>query len=298
MVDVSSGGFVELRKIAHLSGLAAGAVVLLFAFNNCKMSEYGFTAGQMDLGSLGCKVAPEILVQQVKDGDYHIEIFTPESEHSNFNEKLYLNDQADPALAPRHFKGVIEWYYNPDRAPSGIAATALETLQASTAYWSSVCNIRFNYMGTTTKTASQGSRDGTNVMGWGTALGSTGITFSTMTTSRGLGYIISESDIEFNPAQIRSSISLRGVANHEIGHMVGLAHSDVSESIMYANPYHDIQYLLMLRPDDVAGCVGLYGVPGSTPVAKPTPSSTTSPSEQPNPSAPTSVAEAGSLQGC
>lgn len=272
------------QKKFYLSFMAAGTVTLLFAFNNCSSRDAG-TAVQSaaDLASSGCKVENEVLVQQVKDGDYHIHIFAPENEAGHFNEKLYLNNQSNPDRAPRWKNSVINWYYNPTGAPSGIAATALSTIQESLAYWSSVCKITFNYLGTTTKAATSSTKDNTSVIGWGNADGATGITYSYMSGSS-YPLAITEADVNFSSSQVRDTKTLTGVANHEVGHMLGLAHSDVSESIMYANPYHSIQYLLMLRPDDVAGCVDLYGAasvetatPTPTPNAMPTPRLTPTP---------------------
>lgn len=283
-----------LKKKFHLSFIVASAATLLFAFNNCSSRDAGTAVqGAADLASSGCKVENEVLVQQVKDGDYHVQIFAPENEASNFNEKMYLNNQSNPASASRWKNGVVNWYYNPSGVPAAIQATALSTIQESMAYWSSVCKITFNYMGTTTRASTSTAKDSSNVIGWGNADGATGITYSYMSGSS-LPLGITESDINFNISQVRDTTTLKGVANHEIGHFLGLAHSDVSESIMYANPYHNIQYLLMLRPDDVAGCVGLYGANSvATPTPTPTPTPVATPALTPVPTVPGSPS-----QGC
>ncbi len=46
---------------------------------------------------------------------------------------------------------------------------------------------------------------------------------------------------------------------HEIGHVLGLAHSDGPSSIMFANPYNNAQYESTIQGDDIAACAGLYG---------------------------------------
>ena len=46
---------------------------------------------------------------------------------------------------------------------------------------------------------------------------------------------------------------------HEIGHAIGLSHSNQSASVMYANPYHSVNYMRTLRGDDAEGCAALYG---------------------------------------
>ncbi|WP_413289080.1 matrixin family metalloprotease [Bdellovibrio sp. HCB337] len=278
----------------YLSFFAASTAVLLLAFNNCSSRDAGAVANSTDLASTGggCKINPEsdALVEQVKDGDYHVLVFGPQEEADHLaNEKLYFHNSGDAATAPRWkvTGNIINWYYNPNGAPSSLASTGLDTIKTSLDYWSSVCNIKFNYMGTTTKTSDQNQMDSTNVFGWGTALGSTGITFSYMKGTRA-PITIAESDIQFNPSDIRDATTLRGVANHEIGHLIGLIHSDVSASIMFANPYHPVNYLLMLRQDDIDGCVGLYGVPGAatptpTPTATPTPTPVMTPTPTPTP---------------
>jgi hypothetical protein len=50
---------------------------------------------------------------------------------------------------------------------------------------------------------------------------------------------------------------------HELGHLLGLGHSDRPASILYANPYHPERgYMRNLKGDDIAGCVALYGASG------------------------------------
>jgi hypothetical protein len=48
------------------------------------------------------------------------------------------------------------------------------------------------------------------------------------------------------------------VATHEFMHLVGIGHSDVAESIMYADPYTNLQHL---RPDDIEALQAMYGPP-------------------------------------
>jgi type 1 fimbria pilin len=140
------GKCVVQRKNVYFSIFTASAATLLLAFNNCSSQDSGSISGSSNLASAGCKVDPDVLVQQIKDGDYHVQIYAPESEAHNISEKLYLNNQGNPAKAPRWKTNVINWYYNPTNAPAMISSTALETIRSSMAYWTSVCNINFNYM--------------------------------------------------------------------------------------------------------------------------------------------------------
>jgi hypothetical protein len=52
--------------------------------------------------------------------------------------------------------------------------------------------------------------------------------------------------------------NLKGLLVHEFGHALGLDHSDVAESVMYANPYHDYTYMQTLRTDDIQASTYLY----------------------------------------
>lgn len=53
-----------------------------------------------------------------------------------------------------------------------------------------------------------------------------------------------------------AGIDFFSVALHEIGHTLGLAHSDVREAVMYA--YYSKQHY-DLKQDDINGILQLYG---------------------------------------
>jgi predicted Zn-dependent protease len=101
------------------------------------------------------------------------------------------------------------------------------------------------------------------------------------------GSTMIEGDIVFNTAWtwdsyrggLRSAIDIQRVALHELGHLIGMAHSSLSGAIMY--PSVNNSYLL--TADDIAGIQSLYGAPSSSPTPTPTP--TPVPSATPTPSA-------------
>lgn len=152
--------------------------------------------------------------------------------------------------------GVMKWYYNHQGAPSGISESdALTTLKKAAAKWSNGCKFQFQYQGTTT--TATWVKDGTTVVGWQSAFGEAGTTYSIYTDTR-----IKEGDIRFNSDSVTSLTTLEAVATHEFGHALGLDHSNQPDSIMYANPYHTTRDQLTLKYDDMTACQALYGASG------------------------------------
>jgi hypothetical protein len=157
---------------------------------------------------------------------------------------------------------VIHWRYNDaGRNPAIVgASTAAETLasiQSAMAVWSSVCNISFVYAGTTSATPGV-LFDGVSTIGWySDAPPTTGIT-SIAGSGSGPPFPITEADIELNASW---NPSLSTTLLHEIGHMLGLDHSDVSNVMMSGPPLTPYSAVGTLQPDDIAGCVALYGAP-------------------------------------
>src|SRR4051794_19830923 len=68
-------------------------------------------------------------------------------------------------------------------------------------------------------------------------------------------------DIVFNSGQnwqINSGLDLQTVAIHEIGHALGMGHSQITAACMYAN-YNGIKQ--SLTSDDISGMQSIYGAP-------------------------------------
>lgn len=162
--------------------------------------------------------------------------------------------------------GPIKWYYNPTGQPSGFSTDQyVATLQKGIAKWSAGCSVTFQYMGTNS-TATAGNNDGVSVVAWQGPL-SVNSTFGGYTQTyalvRNTPPLLGEADIWLNPAKIGGLDELEGLITHEMGHFLGLAHSNNPASIMFSQPYHpSAGFDLTLRGDDMTGCARLYGSAG------------------------------------
>jgi hypothetical protein len=91
------------------------------------------------------------------------------------------------------------------------------------------------------------------------------------TTACPIGSCIVDVDIMFNPSEVFATsqtgydqYDLQSVATHEIGHMIGLDHSNIAHAIMY--PYGDTTAIginTILSIDDIIGIRHLYPNPAS-----------------------------------
>ncbi len=166
----------------------------------------------------------------------------------------------------------VTWFYNPEGQPDALGTQAIVALiENAGRKWSGVCNVRFVFGGFTNRrpdiNSSFGTIDRVNVIGWDLLTGN---------RSRFSGFAnywyagnnaMQDSDVVFNTARIDGELdnafNLAALATHEIGHMLGIAHSDVQQSVMFADPYNTYAFQSTLRGDDAAACVTLYGAPAS-----------------------------------
>jgi Matrixin/Abnormal spindle-like microcephaly-assoc'd, ASPM-SPD-2-Hydin/Repeat of unknown function (DUF5648) len=167
----------------------------------------------------------------------------------------------------------VRWRYNDANRPANLAASAgaaIDRIQGAMSKWTAVCNVQFVYDGSTTAGASlaTGARDGNNVVTWSALSGNTtGITYVGASGFTGQTFTLDEADMainyQFNPA-------LDSTLLHEVGHMLGLKHSNQENAVMSGpntapDPSTTYTALSTLQADDIAGCQALYGAsPTST----------------------------------
>lgn len=184
-----------------------------------------------------------------------------------FESDNHLRYNYFPNLKNRVWKdNTLQWWYN----PSDQLFTAEETvqaIQAATETWERVSGIKFVYMGMTDQALSD-KGDDKFIIGW-----IDGITFMNRFGNFLAAYThiwwnasnIYDGEISLNTDlwKIRYDDSdLQGIMTHELGHAMGLAHSDDPESIMYI-PYHSTEYQKTLREDDINAARALYPITGS-----------------------------------
>ncbi len=170
-----------------------------------------------------------------------------------------------------HPGGVMRWYYNDANRPAGISMSAvLAQLNNSMSKWSGVCNISFAYQGTTTTgfslTQNPAVIDGVNVIGWDATNITAPTTGITNIAWDGTNNIV-DAEIRFNAnysATYSPAQNFDATATHEIGHSIGIDHSDVANQVMSGPPLTSYSGMTALGSDDIAACVHLYGAPGGS----------------------------------
>lgn len=160
----------------------------------------------------------------------------------------------------------VRLVYDPDDAPAAFPpAKFLSLLANATSQWERVSGIRFEVTGTDASAPDDASlptaqRDGLVRIFWGQTGGFAGLAGPEFGSfDQALGYFpYHDGDIKLNrdPASWESEEELVHTLAHELGHLIGLGHSENPVSMMYANPYNNLNFP---REDDIRAVQALYG---------------------------------------
>ena len=136
-------------------------------------------------------------------------------------------------------------FYNPANAPAGVPP---EQVRAGVETWDGQANIRVTYGGLTDAPISKWTlqaEDGVNVIAWmpDGSLASTIFSAAECDVRLGIGYEWGYYDATY-------------IVAHEVGHCLGLGHSDVEGSVMW--PYVGDERFEALSADDIAGLQAAY----------------------------------------
>ena len=154
----------------------------------------------------------------------------------------------------------LEWYYNAYNQSASIFSEeeVIATIKKAMAEWSHYADITFVYRGKTTNNINNTIDNMVTIGYWsegafidtyGTYSGYSGIHWNNNSIYE--GYMILNAGDQGQAGTPQNLEELQGLITHEIGHLLGIGHSDVATSIMYANPYHSYLYQQTLRDDDI-----------------------------------------------
>lgn len=153
----------------------------------------------------------------------------------------------------------VEWWYNPANQPF-TTEQAVQAITHASEAWQHISGVHFAYKGLTTQNLSN-TADGKLVIGWLDA------TTFTKRFGKYSGYsaiwwldTIVDGEVSLNLGDPRMTSlvnNFQAIMTHELGHTIGLDHSNDAGSIM-SLPYHTYDYQMTLRTDDVNAARNLY----------------------------------------
>jgi len=185
-------------------------------------------------------------------------------DESEETEKRFLGISSDFG---RWESGLIRWGYNPTNAPAAYsdASNTVAIIQRAMDEWSNVSGLQFEFQGASSGWDSENRDDQVVAVTWSgtldqSVLGQAGPRWSTSDSDyQGRGYpFYSDGSFYLNLTSDWDDDKLESTTLHELGHLIGLGHSDNPDSVMYANPYNHLRHL---RNDDISAVQVLYGKP-------------------------------------
>jgi predicted Zn-dependent protease len=187
----------------------------------------------------------------------------------DFSRNAWPSEREQPqyvlGTAQEHWAGgQMNWYYNPANQPSNLStADVINAIQTAAARWSGMCNLTFNFMGITSAVPSLNGTfatiDRTNVIGWDLLTNDKAVYGAYTKWWYDNTHAMVDADTVINTAFTWSAKNVEAIMTHELGHAIGLNHSNVQASVMFANPYNTYAYQRTLRGDDANACAALYG---------------------------------------
>lgn len=171
---------------------------------------------------------------------------------------------------PSRWQRVPTFYYNHDGAPAGIhSASIVGIIESAVAQWGVSCGLDITFGGLTTARVDTNAgdydnmgRDGVNVIGWMVTddpfyTAEAGVFLGTMA---GSSSTIVEADVRLfaNSYGDWRAAPLNYLMLHELGHALGIGHSDVPDVVMSGPPATSYNQLTSLARDDTRACQALY----------------------------------------
>ncbi len=164
-------------------------------------------------------------------------LFDPTARLYGRNENIYYN-HTDSTLNKYQAKSIIK--------------NAIEE-------WHSACpNLRLEFDGETDEVAFTYDRQHT--ISWGLLDFVSGLHIGTSELNSGTNpyWIITDSDVLLDRNKIRDLVTFKQIIMHEIGHIIGLSHSEFNGKLMSGPPYSEYNNIDYITWDDANGCNHLY----------------------------------------
>jgi len=172
--------------------------------------------------------------------------------------------------------GAITWKYNNVNRPASVTdEQVVSAFKRAFSWWSNVCNIKVSYGGLSNTDIDSTTANEVTVGFLNTnSGGADAVSYSNDAASNYTFYTGGHVRIDSNPEVSKNTVMDSYVLPHEVGHVLGLAHSDDPASIMYANPYtvlnngggnisvYGSETPGPLYGDDMEACGNLYGSKG------------------------------------